>query len=223
VAAQIMIHVDAHPLTLVQQTTQAVIGTQQVRVGREVQTRRVKTGETTTETTYEPEHGLQADQVRAYIDAANVIWRGAAISFKLREHAPMRYVLPVSHTLKATVDTSVFDKLAVTYPGKAGFRLFLVRSLQTDDAGDLGVATDQYGVCALAKIPNVVDAGKVLAHEFGHLLGLDHYSPREGATTTARNAAAAKRAGNLMAAGLARGTKLEAEQVATARKYKVGM
>ena len=163
-AHTITIPIDAHLITLV--TTAARIVTREIQVGRGTQTQR----EQVTETREHPP-GRDEANVRRAIDAASGVWRVADINFTLRSiETNARAEAP--NNMEA-VDPNGYHFLAGRFPSvNNGISLLLVGRVTRENLGGEAVETSR--VCLLPAL-NDFNTDQVLAHEFGHLLGLRHY------------------------------------------------
>ncbi len=160
----IRIPVDAHLVTLV--ATVDRVEERTVRVGTRTAARRERVRET-----QRTPPGRDDENVRHIFELSNAIWAQAEIAFDLRSIAPADDELPGDRPHPEIVDQSGFTYLASRYRGREGASLILVRQFDGPDLG--GQAIESLGACVLPRLGDVL-SGKVLAHEFGHLLGLDH-------------------------------------------------
>jgi hypothetical protein len=154
-----LIPVDAQLITLAIPVQEIV--TRQVQVGRTTQTRRERVEQIREVPTRRDEASLRRDLL-----SVNRIWAQAAIEFQLRSCHARRVQAPADAEV---VDPNTFLFLARQFPAtSSGVSLLLVRSFSSDDLG--GQAIEAQRVCVLGDAAPATS----LAHEFGHLLHLDH-------------------------------------------------
>lgn len=152
---------------------------------------------------------LRLDQV---LTETNGIWAQADIRFELRSAQPQTVQLP--GTGNTVVDRSAFFFLASRFGRRQEPNLALVRSVSERELG--GRSAEELNFCLIPYGGTIPALGKQLAHEFGHLLGLDHPDgPRQA--TTSSHVEGARHVYNLMYSGLSAETRLTDEQVRAAR------
>jgi Matrixin len=136
---------------------------ERVNVGREVQTRRRRHRVVRA---VAPRH--DQDSVAGVFQIVNQIWSQANIEFNRRSINSCRSAAPGN---QEEVDQSGFFALANEYPARGAISAIFVDRFASRDLG--GEAVEGLGVCIVGSHGNPL-TGKVLAHEFGHLLGLQH-------------------------------------------------
>jgi len=191
--AEITIPVDPNDVIL--ETPEYRVETRQVRVGRETQTRRVRV-----EAIQETPSGWTAEALRDAIAGANRIWAQAQIQFNLGPLTPKRFRPPGDAN---RVDENAYQYLINQMPGQPGrITLLLVYRFARWDLG--GQASR--GTCILPSNLTAHNRGRIFAHEFGHLLSLDHLvTPNQNLQ-------------NVMRPGLVAGNELTADQIRDARR-----
>ena len=153
-----IIPVDAHCITLTIPVFEIV--TRQIQVGRTTQPQRQRV-----ERTREVPTGRNENSLRGDFASVNQIWGQADIQFQLRSSRVERVQAPNDTEV---VDPNAFLFLARKYPADNGVSLLLVRGFRSADLG--GQAVEAQCVCILGDAAPATS----LAHEFGHLLHLDH-------------------------------------------------
>jgi len=181
----IVVPVDAHLVTLTITTPEIV--ERPVRVGRETRMQKervLRTREIATKRT--------SSELAASFLQVNKVFADADIQFQLRSTTGGSVEAPNG---SEELDDPGFLMIARSFPAKSGVSLLLVRKFGGKEAG---AALESIGVCAVGDVA----PDTALAHEFGHLLGLDHQGDIR----------------DLMNPGLsAPGTKLTPSEIATAR------
>jgi hypothetical protein len=167
----------------------------QVRVGRVTQTRRERV-----EVMQETPSGWTTEALGHAIAGANGIWAPAEIQFNLGPPTTRRFRPPGDGT---RVDENAYQYLINQMPGRLGrITLLLVQRFARWDLG--GQASR--GTCILPSNLSVQNRGRVFAHEFGHLLGLNHIDTPD---TNLQN---------VMRPGLVAGNQLTPDQIRDARQ-----
>ena len=154
----VIIPVDAHFITLTIPEYEFV--TRQVQVGRTTQQQRQRVERTREVPTRRDESSLAVD-----LASVNQIWSAANIDFRLRSSQVERIRAPGDADV---VDPNTFLFLAGHFPARNGVSLLLVNRFRSADLG--GQAVEAQCVCILGDAAPATS----LAHEFGHLLHLDH-------------------------------------------------
>jgi hypothetical protein len=134
--------------------------TRTIRVGKTLQTRRVRVEKTLVFATARTEESL-----KPLFDSVNAIWAPAKIEFSLASVAVEKLAAPGD---AETVNVNGFLYLAQEFPAGKGVSLLLVRKFASADLG--GQAVEEQRVCIVGDVSPATS----LAHEFGHLLGLEH-------------------------------------------------
>ena len=188
----ITVPVEAHLITLIVDVQRVV--TRRIQVGRTTQTRRERVTEQR-----EILPGETEASVRTGVTQANQILAPTDISFSIASISTQRINAPQN---REVVTENGFLFLTRQYPARRGARLFVVRQFSGQEGGQ---AIEAQRVCILKHLGNPL-FGKTLAHEFGHLLALDHVTRG----TSARY--------NLMWPGLRAGDNIEPGQIRIARE-----
>jgi hypothetical protein len=185
----VIIPVDAHLLTLT--ISKFEIVERPVRVGRETRMQRERIQTKTEISTTRSEASLRLSLVEV-----NKIFGAADIEFRLRTTKPKAIEAPKGSD---ALDDEGFLMLAKDFPMTDAVSLLLVRRFKGSEGG---AAQESLGVCAVGDI----SPDTALAHEFGHLLGLEHQGDIR----------------DLMNPGLSPpGTPLTPHEIADARKSKL--
>jgi hypothetical protein len=187
----VSIPVDAHLITLLVRSSR--IATRRIEAGRTTQTRRERV-----QTVEEVSPGWTRRDLQQAMSGANQIWSQAQIAFTLRCVRPERVAAPGN---RAVVNPNGFQFLISQFPARSGISLLLVYRFS---GNEVGVQASR-GVAILPFLSRNMRA-RILAHEFGHLLGVDHME----ATRTHLE--------NLMRPGLVAGNQLTQDQINTARR-----
>ena len=153
----VIIPVDAHLLTLTISTPEIV--QRPVRVGRETRMQRERIEHTAKFTTQRSTASLMLS-----FQEVNKIFAAADIEFRLRYTTPDSTEAPNG---SEALDDNGFYMLASAFPMKDAVSLLLVRKFAGAEGG---ASAEKLGVCAVGD----GSPDTALAHEFGHLLGLEH-------------------------------------------------
>jgi Matrixin len=153
----VVIPVDAHLLTLTISTPQIV--ERPVRVGRETRMQRERI-----QTTREIKTQRSAASLTLSFVEVNKIFGAADIEFRLRNTTPESVEAPKG---SEALDDEGFLMLAAGFPMNNAVSLLLVRRFAGSEGG---ASKEKLGVCAVGDS----SPDTALAHEFGHLLGLEH-------------------------------------------------
>jgi hypothetical protein len=153
----VVIPVDAHLLTLTISTPEIV--EHPVRVGRETRMQRERVQRTREIATIRDAASLMKSLMQV-----NKIFGPAGIEFRLRHTLPHTVEAPKG---SADLDDEGFLMLAKQFPKQNGVSLLLVRRFVGSEGG---ASQKELGVCAVGDDANDTS----LAHEFGHLLWLEH-------------------------------------------------
>jgi len=153
----VVIPVDAHLLTLTISTPEIV--QRPVRVGRETRMQRERVMRTR-----EIPTTRNAASLALSFKEVNKIFGAAEIEFRLRNTTTEPIEAPKGAEV---LDDDGFFMLASSFPMKNAVSLLLVRRFAGSEGG---ASVEKLGVCAVGD--NSPDTA--LAHEFGHLLGLEH-------------------------------------------------
>jgi hypothetical protein len=153
----VIIPVDAHLLTLT--ISKFKIVERPVHVGRETRMQRERL-QTKDEI---PTQRSKASSSLSFVEV-NKIFGAVDIEFRLRNVTSEPVEAPKG---SEALDDEGFLMLAKEYPMKDAVSLLLVRRFAGSEAG---ASQEELGVCAVGDS----SPDTALAHEFGHLLGLDH-------------------------------------------------
>jgi len=189
----ISIQVNVHLITITVESSQIV--TRTIQVGRGSQQRRERV-----QSTQEFSHGQSRQSIVQLMTRASRVWAPANISFSLQS--------VTSHSIQAPgnreeVNESGFLFLAGQYPAVVNkiSALFVHRFAGNEG----GQAVENQRVCILKSSPTQL-MGRILAHEFGHLLGVPHMT---SATSNLQN---------VMRPGLVAGDQITQGQINLARQ-----
>ncbi len=196
-ASNITILVHAHLITIYVESFQII--TRRIEVGSRTQERRHRV-----RSIREIPPGQSRNSISQLIERANNIWSQADITFSLQQATPHRVQAPNN---RETINANGFLYLARQYPAPArsGINLLLIFRFAGDEGGQ---AIESQRVCIVRTLRAEL-MGRVLAHEFGHLLSLEHME-EEGTNLQ-----------NLMRPGLVAGNQLTEPQIRTARNSKL--
>lgn len=195
--ANISIPVDAHLITITVESSRII--TRTIQVGRGFQQRRER---------IQSIREFSSAQTRQSIDQlmarANQIWSPANISFTLQR--------VTSHSIQAPgnreeVNEAGFVFLAGQYPARDGISALFVHRFSGTEGGQ---AIENQRVCILKSSPMQL-MGRILAHEFGHLLSVPHM-------TSARS-----NLQNVMRPGLVAGDQIIQDQIDIARQSSLAI
>ena len=188
----ISIPVDVHLITITVASSRIV--TRTIQVGRGSQQRRERIP-----STQEFPSGQTRQTINQLMTRANRIWAPAHISFTLESVTPHSIQAPGNRE-EVNVDGFLF--LAGQYPAARNkiSALFVHRFSGTEG----GQAIDNQRVCILKSSP-IQLMGRILAHEFGHLLSVPHVT---SPTTNLQN---------VMRPGLVAGDQITQGQIDIAR------
>lgn len=139
------------------------ITTRQVQVGRRTQTYRERK-----QVVREVPPRQDESSVRRAFEGANGILSQIDVCFDLRQITPATVQMPSN---SETVDRQGFLFLANQFPARNCVSLLLVSRFSSRELG--GEALEDRSVCIVASLGDPM-TGKILAHEFGHLLSLAH-------------------------------------------------
>jgi len=153
------------------------------------------------------------DYARSVLDNASGLLKDRAqIQFYLNSSEAAVEEMPAG-TRSDVVDEPGYHFLVARHPASTGVRVLLVDRVAQRDVG--GEARAETRVCLIAFGADLGSTGRMLAHELGHLLDLDHVERIAGPGNEKQNAAAAR---NLMNAGALNPiAELTADQVRQAR------
>jgi len=153
----VIIPVDAHLLTLTISTPEIV--ERPVRVGRETRMQRERN-----QRTREIQTQRSAASLTLSFMEVNKIFSAADIEFRLRKTTSDSVEAPKG---SEALDDNGFYMLAAGFPMNDAVSLLLVRRFAGSEGG---ASVEKLGVCAVGDS----SPDTALAHEFGHLLGLEH-------------------------------------------------
>jgi len=144
--------------------------------------------------------GWSVASFNAAIATANAIWEPAEIRFRASEPTTRCVQPPMDFTYATDGAYQYLMNHTVGQDGR--ITVLLVQKFpHWDQGGDAG-----RGTCIVPSMMNGLDPGRVLAHEFGHLLGLEHVETDEESMQ------------NLMRQDSVAGSELTDEQIARARQ-----
>lgn len=148
---------------------------------------------------------------------ANTIWMHANIQFHLKQDVVFDAPLDLPKGSR-THDQLVLDVLSDRRPAGTLVNVFLINQVQGLIAGGLSyLNSDPEAACFVQKYDNATSSGRALAHELGHLLGLDHVK------VDYQNERLAKtQVSNLMVEEWTVGTSLTPSQIKSAKGGKLG-
>lgn len=190
--ARINVPIDVHLITLGIERFRVV--SRQVRVGRDTRTQLERVREV-----QDVPPGVDRSAVTLALDVANRIFLPADIQFTLRSCGVERVAAPQN---RDEIDEGGFFELARQFPARSAASVLVVGKFRGAELG--GQAVEALGVCIIKKL-GPADSGKVLAHELGHLLNLQHVT-RSGVDNY-----------NLMYPSLRADDRLSEDQINTAR------
>jgi hypothetical protein len=147
---------------------------------------------------------------------ANTIWMAANIQFHLKQDVVFDTPLDLPKGTR-TRDQVVLDGLSIRRPAGTLVNVFLINRVPGLTAGGLSyLNSNPEAACFVQQYDNATSSGRALAHELGHLLGLDHvkvdYQNERHAKTQINN---------LMVEGMTVGTSLTPDQIKTAKGGKL--
>jgi hypothetical protein len=163
----IQIPVEGHLITLAVADYQ--IMTREVQVGRSTRTYRERK-----EVVREVPPRHDENSVRRLFAVANNILAQIDVSFDLRQISPVTVRMPSN---SETVDQPGFHYLAAQLPARKCVSLLVVSKFSSFELG--GESVEDSSVCIIMFMGDEKLGGKLLAHEFGHLLSLDHVPPKK--------------------------------------------
>jgi len=190
--ASISVPLDVHLVTLLVESFRVV--PRQVQVGRTTRTQNERVRDVR-----EVPPGVDRATVALAVETTNQIFRPADIQFTINSCTSDRVEAPQN---QEEVNEQSFFDLARQFPARAAASVLVVNKFQGAELG--GQAVESIGVCIMKKL-GPADSGKVLAHELGHLLNLNHVT-QSGVDNY-----------NLMYPSLRADDRLSADQINTAR------
>jgi hypothetical protein len=147
---------------------------------------------------------------------ANTIWHPANIQFHLKQDVVFDTPLDLPKGSR-THDQLVLDVLSDRRPAGTLVNVFLINRVPGLIAGGTSyLNSDPEAACFVQKYDNAASSGRALAHELGHLLGLDHVKVNYQKERLART-----QVNNLMVEGMTVGTSLTPDQIKTAKGGKL--
>ena len=145
---------------------------------------------------------------------ANSTWMAANVQFHLRQPCVADTPLDLPKGSR-THEEVVLDVLSYRRPAGTWANVFLINKVPNLTAGGLSyLNSDPEAACFVQQYDDARASGRALAHEFGHLLDLDHVIVDEQKPADVK-----KHLYNLMVEGLTTGTNLEPSQI---KKIKAG-
>ena len=196
--ANISIQVDLHLITITVESSRII--TRTIQVGRRSQQRRERI-----QSRREFSSGQTRQSIGQLMARANRIWAPANISFTLQSVSPHNIQAPGN---REEVNEAGFVFLAGQYPAARNkiSALFVHRFSGTEG----GQAIENQRVCILKSSPAQL-MGRILAHEFGHLLSVPHMT---SPTTNLQN---------VMRPGLVAGDQITQDQIDIARRSSLAI
>ncbi len=198
-ASKIKIPVDAHMLTLLVSEHKIEEYFIKAGPGQARRRRRVKV-----QIEVPPE--IDTKRLRQGFSVANEIWKPADISFQLRQIKPAQMTAPLN---KKTLDKAQVHDVARKFPAKKGVSLVVIDKFTEKSLGGRSIQEKAFCVVDTSGHPAF---GGHLAHEFGHLLSLDHLEKGHKLKGWKKLINY-----NLMYEGARAGTELAPEQIIQAR------
>lgn len=154
------------------------------------------------------------DNILAILAEANRIWSSSRIQF---QSIAISSVGSSQSTVEILNDTEFFF-LASQYPGNSSISAFLVNTIESTEAGNSAILQTSRGtswVVAVEYDGSSTFAGRVLAHELGHLLEVRHSN--EGFVQGPQHPFPRSMRDNLMFSSILNGSLITRPQIKTAR------
>ena len=149
------------------------------------------------------------------VSAANRIWTKANLQFAVKD-CSVDKPLDMAKGSRAN-DQRVLDVLSYRRPAAGLVSVFLINAQSNLSAGGTSyLNSDPEPACFVQWYGKTEANGRALAHELGHLLGLDHVK-----VDYSNERRAATQIGNLMVEGLTTGTDLAPDQIRSAKASKL--
>lgn len=150
------------------------------------------------------------------LEVANHIWMAANVQFSASDSCVSDSPLDMQKNAR-TGDQVILDTLSSRHPAQARVNVFLINRVEGLNAGVCSyLASDPEPASFVQTFSDAKMTGRMMAHEFGHLLGLDHAD-----IDYQNERAAAKLLHNLMVPGLSVGIDLSPSQVKQAKTSKL--
>jgi hypothetical protein len=147
---------------------------------------------------------------------ANTIWMRGNVQFHLKQDVVFDTPLDLPKGSR-TRDQLVLDVLSDRRPAGTLVNVFLINRVQGLIAGGLSyLNSDPEAACFVQQYDNATSSGRALAHELGHLLGLDHVK-----VDYQKESLAKTQVNNLMVEEWTVGTSLTTSQITTAKGGKL--
>ena len=138
------------------------------------------------------------DHAKSVLEAASTLLRQRAeIAFNLGSIESVTEEMPEGVS-SDVVDEGGYHFLVAAHRPGSGVRVILVDTVSRDELG--GQSREQSRACLIAYRKDVPELSRMLAHEFGHLLGLPHLD-RPGKSGPGNEKAMAAWSSNLMYPG----------------------
>ena len=149
------------------------------------------------------------------VSVANRIWTKANLQFAVKD-CGVDKPLDMAKGSRSD-DQRVLDVLSYRRPAAGLVNVFLINAQPNLSAGGSSyLNSDPEPACFVQWYGKTDANGRALAHELGHLLGLDHVK-----VDYSNERSAAKQIGNLMVEGLTTGTDLAPAQIQSAKGSKL--
>lgn len=149
------------------------------------------------------------------VSVASRIWSSANIRVSLRA-----CTLDAAYSIRRDARTNeglILGALASRRPAGAGVNVFFINSVAGLTAGGLSYYNSEpEAACYVQCYQTAPSNGRVVAHEIGHLLRLEHV-----VIDFKQERRAARLLNNLMREGLSMGTELETWQISRARQSRL--
>ena len=154
--------------------------------------------------------GWTESVVRTTFRIANAIWQKSGIFFDLKSIEAIDETPPPSG-IEGKLDDDKLFYLGSKYPGRDCPSAFFVKTFAGKEGGTATQMNAPPWLLAVGYSTNQTNLGRMLAHEFGHLLNLGHSD--EGFVQGPDNPIPARMRDNLMFSALTVGTTITDSQI----------